>query len=310
MLQKKEINQIIRKAYEALKSGQFQAGIGMLQKVLEIDSEKPEIKEALECAYYWQERKEKTEKMDNYSQSEYLMNEWNLFLKYISTLPHLAAPCFYNLKHYVYNLALENYSQLSDSKESLDFESLFRIGRIHKELGNYESAIEILEYSLQLKRNDPQVLADLADCYAQVDEMKAAKLFFREAFFIDPLAIDISTIESPFIHTLVEKIKEGNKNVQELKLWIPIYGTIYGIFNVKRELKPIEIGKLKQAISILENRWNEKKEEQNSILPLLLNKYFWLMDHLLNTKASQTDIEKLLLKIKDLDENIYWKYVN
>ncbi len=301
---------MLKKAYDALKQGQFQASIELMKKAAESDKQRLEIEQALQCAFFWQERKDKIRELDHYSQSEYLMTEWNNFLNYTSSLPDIAPNCFYNIKHYVYTLALENYLKLADSKELLDFESLLKIGRIHKELGNYESAIEVLEHAHQTKRNDPQVLADLADCYAQVDEMKASKLFFREAFFIDPEAIDISAIESPFFHTLLEKMKQNGIKKSELRLWIPVFGTIYGIFNIKRELKPIEIGKLKQSISILESKLCEKSEAAGKIIPLLLNKFFWLMDHYLSIKAPQADIDDLLLKIKELDENIYMKYIN
>jgi tetratricopeptide (TPR) repeat protein len=307
--QKTEVNRIVKTAYSALKRGGFEESIDLLHRAGELDSERPEITEALQCAYFWKERKENSLRMDHYLQSEYLMDEWNHFLRQVSPLTNLAPSCFYNIKHFVYSLALENYLLLADSKELFDFESVSRIGRLHKGLGNYENAIEILEHANQIKRNDPQVLADLADCYAQIDEVKPAKLFFREAFFIDPPAIDLSGLESPFIHALVEKILGSGKHEREVNLWIPVYGTIYGIFNIKRELKPIEIGKLNQAIAGLEGRLQEKKEEAATLIPLLLNKYFWLMDHYVGIKAPQADIDALLLKIKGADENTYFQYI-
>ena len=301
---------MLKKAYDALKQGQFQTSIEIMQKAAALDKQSEEIEQALQCAFFWQQREDKITTMDHYSQSEYLMNEWNDFLNYTSGLKNIAPNCMYNIKYFIFTLALENYLKLADSKELLDFDSLCKIGKIYKELGNYETAIEILEHAHQAKRSDPQVLADLADCYAQIDEMKAAKLFFREAFFIDPAAIDISAIESPFFETLLDKMRQNAIKNEELTLWIPVYGTIYGIFNIKRELKPIEIGKLKQSISTLESSLREKKEDSGKIIPLLLNKLFWLIDHYVSTKAPQADIENLLLKIKEIDERIYLKYIN
>jgi tetratricopeptide (TPR) repeat protein len=307
--EKTEINRILKNAYSALKRGEFAEGIGLLQKAGEMNSNMPEITEAVRCAVYWRERKEKSEHMDHYVQSEYLMDEWNNFTKQPSPLEHLAPHCFYSIKYHIYTLALENYLALADANEIFDFESLLRIGRLYKGLGNYESAIEILEHANQVKHNDPQVLADLADCYAQIDEIKPAKLFFREAFFIDPRAVDLGALESPFMHALIKKIRENGKKEEELNLWVPVYGTIYGVFNMKRELKPIEIGKLKQAVSGLEQKLHEKKEGPHIIVPLLLNKYFWLMDHYVSIKAPAADIDALLLKIKDTDEDIYLQYI-
>jgi tetratricopeptide (TPR) repeat protein len=307
--EKTEINRILKNAYNALKRGEFEEGIGLLQKASGLDSELPEITEALRCAAYWRERKEKSEHMDHYGRSEYLMDEWNNFAKTLSPPERLAPNCFYGIKHHISTLALENYLALADANEIFDFESLLRIGRLYKGLGNYESAIEILEHANQVTRNDPQALAELADCYAQIDEVKPAKLFFREAFFIDPRAVDLEALESPFMHALINKIRENGKKEEEVGLWIPVYGAIYGVFNMKRELKPIEIGKLKQAVSGLEQKLHEKKEDVHIIIPLLLNKYFWLIDHYVGIKAPAADIDALLLKIKDTDEDIYLQYI-
>ena len=47
-------------------------------------------------------------------------------------------------------------------------------------------------------------MAELADCYSLVNEIRASKAFFREAFFKIPKDIDLSILESDYIHRLID----------------------------------------------------------------------------------------------------------
>ena len=60
------------------------------------------------------------------------------------------------------------------------------------------------------------------------------------------------------IGRLVNEVKNMGYSNDLLKEWVPIYGNIYGVFNVRRELKPLEFGKLKQAIFDCEQRVETK----------------------------------------------------
>jgi hypothetical protein len=95
-----------------------------------------------------------------------------------------------------------------------------------------------------------------------------------------------------------------------LEEWIPIYGVLFGIFTVKRELRAIELGKLKQSIFALENEIRDRPKETGVLIPRLINRYFWLIDHYVNVGESSSRIDETLLKIKILDPSIYERYVN
>ena len=92
--------------------------------------------------------------------------------------------------------------------------------------------------------------------------------------------------------------------------WIPVYGVLDGVFNVKRELRSLEFAQLKQKIFLLENDEREKKgSEHAKIVPRLINGYFWLIDHYVNVNENKAKIDKILLKIKVLDKDIYKRYI-
>ena len=83
---------------------------------------------------------------------------------------------------------------------------------------------------------------------------------------------------------------------------------LYGVFNIKRELRALEAGKLKQSVFALENELKESDKEPELLVPRLINRYFWLIDHYMTTNGERERINEILLKIKLLDSSIYDMY--
>ena len=190
-----------------------------------------------------------------------------------------------------------------------DSEILFRIGRCYKSIGDYENALDFLERTFRQKRDDAAVMAELADCYALINEIKPAKIFFREAFFLNPDQIEFAFLESMMIGKLLSQLKAMGMNQSQASEWLPVYGVVYGVFNVKRELKPLELGKLKQSIFSYENRV-EAEEVSPETEPRLLNAYFRLIDHYICVSESREKIEDVLRKVKRLNNEVFMEYIN
>jgi tetratricopeptide (TPR) repeat protein len=302
-----DIVQILNKVYLSFKEGAFEEAIGLLEKALAIDFEYHDVTNALKCANFWRERLERIGTIAvDYEKGEYYLNQWKVFGGLVARMDNLSERCLFTLKYFVFGRALEHYLSMYNETDMSDPEILFRIGRCHKCRGTYESALRFLEMASQIKRDDGAILAELADCYALVNESRAAKVFFREAFYVDPQGIELSYLESPMIQRLAERLREkfGEADVRE---WIPIYGAIYGLFNVKRELRPLELGKLKQAIHQLER---EVEEGSVQSIPRLINHYLWLIDHYLTSGEERTKVEEVLTKIRGLDPDVYTEYAN
>lgn len=304
-----EIIQILNKVYLKFKEGLFQESVELLEKALAIDFEYNYVSGALKCANFWLERMERlTDAADSYERGKFLISQWLHFMSFIARIGDVSERCIFNIKYYVFNEALVNYMTLYNESDINDADILLRIGRCHKGKGNFESAIEFLQMASQQKRDNAVILAELADCYSLINEERAAKVFFREAFFLNPGQIELPFLESPMILRLVNRIKEKNIDEPELFEWIPVYGTIFGLFNIKRELKPLELGKLKQSIYTMEK---EIEQERNpKLIPRLINHYFWLIDHYLSSKEERVRLDELLQKIKTLNPLIYEEYTN
>ncbi len=332
-----EIMQILNRVYLHFKEGAFAPAIGELERALSIDFEYSDVVNALKCANFWLEIEQRAGDIDGgYERGEFYQSQWRVFSGFVSRMENISERCLFSLKYHVFGKALEHYSALAGDPDNPDPEILLRIGRCHKIRGNFESAINFLEEASRLRREDAVILAELADCYSLVNETRAAKVFFREAFFLDSRGVELAYLESPLILRLVAKLRERFSE-PEIRDWIPVYGTIYGLFNVKRELRPLELGKLKQAIFQLEKDVEQARAapgspaagQQAGVQPgaaglrgppgsgpgcapvaRLINHYFWLIDHYLASGEERQKIDEVLERIKAVDPVVFKEYTN
>jgi tetratricopeptide (TPR) repeat protein len=309
VFQDDEIVKILNEIYALFKRGRFSEAIEPLEGALKIDFDYPGVTSSLKCANFWKEKQNRLEELSNsYELGETLMSNWRHFLAFVERIGDVPEKCLFSIKRYVFTTALDSFQSLYEASGIYDSDVLLRMGRCHKALGNYERAIELLETASQQKSGTAEILAELADSYSLINETRASKAFFREAFFLNPQEIDLHNIESVIIHRLADKLRKKGLRDSELLEWIPVYGTIYGVFNVKRELRPIEFGKLKQAIYKIEGEIKKKSEKAAHSVPRLINRFFWLIDHYVSTNEEKSRIEEVLEKIKALDPVIFREY--
>ncbi len=302
------INQILATACQNLREGAFSEAVDALERVLEMDVEYPGAASVLKCASFWSEHLEQEfVPRDGFERGEALLALWKLFLAFEQRLADVPERYLFAIKQYVFSAALASYLSAVTEQEPTDPDLLLSVGRCCKGLGNYEKAIEHLERANLERKDDARILAELADCYSLVSETRAAKVFFREAFFIDAQAIDLSGLESPLITRLAGKLREMGRAGPALAEWIPVYGAVWGVFSVRREMKPLEYGKLKQAIYQLEKELGARAA-RDLLVPRLINRYIWLIDHYLAVGEQRERIEEVLAKVRDLDPGLYREY--
>ena len=307
------IEEILEEVQLKIRDGLFTEAEERLESALEIDFENDEVLSTLKCCKFWKERLPRLNEIhDDCERGEYLMRQWRAFQEF---LPRMEAPIereLFVLRKWVFGTALVSFKRVVRANEEPEAGVLLDMGRCYKLTGDFEKALEFLESAGRKRRDDAEVLAEIADSYALVDETNAAKAFFREAFFINPQKIDLPFLESGLITRLIARVRDMGYAETVLKEWIPVYGVLLGVLNVKRELRPLEYGKLKQSIYSLEKRIQEegKDSDQESLIPRLLNRYFWLIDHYVNAHENREWVEEVLKKIKMIDEHIYTQYIN
>ena len=306
-------NQIesIQTAYDLLLSGNLPQATSILEELMVQDLENQELIYFLKCLGFWTSRRGRLDAFSTpFEKGEYIFQSWISYIKWAFVQEGVNTKCTDNFKEFVFSRALELYQKTQeDQRGSADTEVYRKIGLCYKMLGNYEQALRFLTFASTKLPNNATITADLADCYALFGENRMSKVLFREAFFIDAQAIDLDLLESEMIKLLIRKIKEDGYDDFELREWIPVFGVLYGVFNVKRELRAVELGKLKQACYSMENQLaNESVAERKLLVPRLINHYFWLIDHYLNVRDDRAKMDEILLKIKILDPAVYEQY--
>lgn len=296
--------QILNAVSLHLKDGAFGEAVGELEKLLERDMSYPGAASALKCAAFWREREEEGGPRDGFERGERLLAQWRQFLAFAERLADVPEGCLFAIKRYVFSTALASYLKEAGPDGGSDPDVLLRLGRCCKGVGNYERAIDCLERANREKRESAAILAELADCYSLVNETRAAKVFFREAFFIDPHEVDLAELESPLATRLAAGVRQRGLSGLEVAEWMAVYGAIWGVFSVKREMKPLELGKLKQSIFQLE----KEIERGRRVLPRLLTRYFWLIDHYLMAGEPRSRIDEVLERIRELDPQVHAEY--
>ena len=307
---KMEIKQYLEEVCRYAAKRDLDKALSLLDKAYSIDFDSIEVSELFRMLRFWKERWARLEDLASpYEKGDYLLNQWDQFLSWVKN--RSSEPIekgLQALKYMVHSEGLNFYQQLHHD-ELDDQELCLRIGRCNKVLGNYEKAAGFLEKGARINKDNPLVLAELADTYALMDEMKGAKIFFREAFFINPCEIDLSRLESGLIRKVIDKVSFTGISGEMLNEWLPVYAVLYGVFNVKRELRPIEYGKLRQSIYSLQSDIRQNNENE-VLVPRLINKYFWLIDHYISVKEDRSTIDEVLMNIKLLSPSIYQQYIN
>lgn len=303
---------LIQKAYDNLKASDAASATKLLEEALAIDFEHPEVVYALKCINWWFERiKRLPEFHDSYEKGGFILSQWKSFYAFLDRIGEAYDPCQYALRGFVFSTALQFFQDvLGDGVNQYDPGLLLQVGRCYKGVGNYELALKYLEQAIRFKREDGETLSELADVNALLEETRVAKVLFREAFFVDPQGIDLRSMESELIKRLRDRVQELGYEGSALAEWIPIYGCLLGVFSVKRELKPAELGRLKQSIFSMETEIRAHPNNEALLKPRLINRYFWLIDHYENLQEDPNLVEETMLKIKIIDPAIYERYRN
>jgi tetratricopeptide (TPR) repeat protein len=304
------VETLISEAYEFLLKLDLASAQASFEKALEQDFDDAELLYSMKCAQWWADSMAKADLVaDHFEAGEFIITRWKAFKSFLDRLGASHARASSAFKQFAFGSALARYTQLAEDGESADPELTLRLGRACKGKGDYEAAVRHLETAAKARHDDPAIMAELADAYALIDESRASKALFREAFFINPQKVETELLESSVYEKLAEKVSEYGKAGIEAAEWIPVLGELFGAFSVKRELKPVEAGKLKQSIYELETELSADGSRRVILVPRLINRYFWLVDHHLNKKEDKSKIDELLLKIKLLDPIVYKQYI-
>lgn len=330
-----DIAHLVNGAYDRLRDGEFGEAARLLERTLELDVEYEGVGVALKCVRFWEERQPRLEEIESSAdRAGYLLDQWRSFRGFAARIGELPERCYQEIKHHVHAAAVACLLQTAAPelprtaaaarypRPSAETRRLLLIGHSYKAMGDYANAVRCLEQARSAERGWAPLLAELADCYSLIEETRAAKIFFREAFFMGAAEIPIEELESPLIRRLVSAVESAGvtRNVRD---WVPVYGVLLGAFSVTRELTALEYGRLRQSIFELEQGLGVKTtpdgitvaaappdDSRAELVPRLLNRYFWLIEHYRAADDDAAKVDDVLHRIKVLDVGVYQRYVS
>jgi len=305
-----DIDALVARSYQLFEAGDFIGARKLLDKAYSLDYENLEVKTALRACGYWKQRQQNLETIyDDGSRGDYLYRQWKHYVsKYQTGFEHpldMGSDC---IKKWVHGKALGYYRK--QALETSDIEAFLQAGRCQKTLGNYEECITTLRGAVGLSGgNNSRLLAELADAYALIGESQSAKVLMREALFLDASVIELDEIISPLFRRLIDRLGRGIESESlNFSEWLPVYGAIWGVLDVKRELSAVEYGRLKQSIYALKSEIAISNEKKLSLAPKLINHLLRLIDHYQISGANREAIDEVLMNIKLLSPVIYRNY--
>lgn len=300
----------LKKACGLLERAEPDAAKRILETLFEYEFDSPELVFTADCCNFWAPHMRGIERMESpFEKGESLLATWKTFCGFVARKKIRYAPALEATERGVFSRALENYQTLLDGRdEGQKAEALRKAGLCCKKLGKFADAERYLAAANKQMPGAAAVLAELADCCALCGKERNAKVLFREAFFIDPERIDMAFLDSELVRGIIDRLEAQGFAGEELRQWVPVYGVLWGIFNVKRELKAQEAAKLRQEIYAVENELKDPASNAKILTPRLINLYFWLIDHYVTSNGSVRQVNDILLKIRILDPAIYELY--
>ncbi len=283
----------------------------IISSLFEHDLESTELVYTNKCCVFWIDSIKRLRSLeDSFERSENILLEWKNFQDYISRESTPYEPALFAVQQGFFKNALEEYKKMLEEKDPLQKAEIYKkTGICYKKLGDFENARVFLTEANNIYPNLSSVLAELADCFSLCGEDRVGKVLYREAFFADPDSIDLDFLDSELIKCLIEKTKSKGYSGKALQYWIPVYGVLGGVFNIKRELTSQEVARLKKDIYAMENEIKDPSCNSEILVPRMLNCYFWLMDHYDLANETQAKINEVLLRIKLLDSAVYEMYI-
>jgi len=304
------VDGLIAGSYRLFEAGGFVEARKLLDEAHSLNYEELEVKTALRACGYWRQRQQDLETIcDDKSKGDYLYRQWkNYISKYQTGFEHPLDEGSACIKKWVHAEALGYYRKRA--LETSDIEAFFQASRCQKALGSYEECILTLREAVGLSDGgNARLLAELADAYALIGESQLAKVLMREALFLDANVVELDEIISSLFRRLIDRlskeIESENLNFSE---WLPVYGAIWGVLDVKRELSAVEYGKLKQSIYALKSEITISDEKRVALTPKLINHFLRLIDHYQISDTNREAIDDVLINIKLLSPVIYRNY--
>ncbi len=257
---------------------------------------------------FWILRKRAFEREDDPGKLVQLTaKEWEVFYRLYLQIG-IEQEYYQAIKEWVFTLMRSVSRKALDNTEKTEI--IYYLGVSHLMLQEYHDALTWANHAVKKEPENMKYLAFLANCWERLGHDFQARLLYRESFYQGPERIEIACIGSQIIDAIIERILKFHYPIESIRYWIPVFGRIFSLFNVKRALTTLEYSSLVKRVRTLEGIFEDEDSEADfSVLPRLLNGYLWMIDYYESTGRSREKVEEIESQFFSADSSVYQLYI-
>jgi len=239
-------------ALDSLLQGNLKRAKELYGELLEQNPEEQEYICGFYTASYWENRTDiiRPEKTGREAASQ-LLKAWDRFESIGEEKKFLNCKSFGAAMKYIFGIASDNFrSAFQQEGAAGDIDLLLELSRCLMRIENYSDAVEILQYARKFNKTNPRILFILGEAYLapEEDELRGRGIsLYRDAFFLDPNALDVSVIASlPVGEILKELYEYFEEDLKKTCEWLPAY--LLADYFIP-EIKKMEDAEIEQAVT-------------------------------------------------------------
>ncbi|MDH5654692.1 MAG: hypothetical protein OEZ34_02215 [Spirochaetia bacterium] len=239
-------------AAEALLAGDMTLAKELYGSLLE---KNPETKDCL-CGFYtasyWENRMDILHpQKEGREAASLIMKEWDQFEAVAEEKKFAGCRSLVSSMRFILGVSAANLRFAYQMQgASGDTDLLLELSHCLIRIENFSDAIEILQYARKFNKENPKILFALGEAFLSTEdpEMREKGIsFYRDAFFIEPSAFEISHVYSlPVGDVLKELYENFGEDIKKACEWLPSY--LLSDYFIP-ELRCMGTGEIEQAVS-------------------------------------------------------------
>ncbi len=236
-----------------------------------------------------------------------IAGEWKVFYRLYLQIG-LELEYYRGIREWVFKLLCDTAAKFGEEPDST--EVLYYRGISHLMNNETHEAVSWIQKAVAKEPENQRCLAALAACWEHLGHDFQARLLFRETFYQAPDEVEYECLRSQIIDAVIEKITKFQYPVNSIRYWIPVFGRIFGFFNVKRALTTLEYSNLVKQMRALEHKLEgEGRQQDPSLLPMLINCYLWMIDYHVSLQKYPDKITEIETQLREADYSVYQLYI-
>lgn len=305
-----------RTALQAMEGGEFEKARILFGDLLERHPQSAEYICGLYTAGYWENRFPIIAKSKpGRNLGSYLMREWDQFDHIAEEKGFPGCESYRAAMRSILGMVAEQYRVVfqEEGGGSVDTELLIQLGRTLIRIEDYTNAAEILQYARRIREPGAELFFLLGEALAKSEQPELHRRglsYYRDAFFLNPQAMDPTIISSePVSSIFLDLFERMDRRMEEVREWIPAYLLASTFGPGYRKLHEEEVEQMRWEIERLEKeRLRVIEKFRQKVLARLCFYDLSLIHHYSYHDKDPDEVSEFESHLRDLDAGLYAIY--